>query len=60
MLSGALRTFSEALRSLIGALHLVSGFWGFWKQFYQTVGDEIFFPLYIILGVGKQQDLGLV
>jgi hypothetical protein len=37
---------------------LLAGFWVFGNKICQTVGDEIFFPPHIILGIDKQRDLG--
>jgi hypothetical protein len=49
---------SEALCSFSGAFRLVSGFLGFLEtNFAKLLEMRSFFPLYIILGVGKQQDL---
>jgi len=58
MLSGAFHPFNGALRSLSGAFRLASGFLDFGNEFCQTVKNEIFCPLYIIMRVSKQQDLG--
>jgi hypothetical protein len=43
---------------LAGLLISLAGFWVFENKICQTVIDEIFFPLHIILRVGKQRDLG--
>jgi len=56
MLCGALRSFSGALRSLSGPLHFISGFLE--TKFAKLLEMRCFFPPHIILGVGKQQDLG--
>jgi hypothetical protein len=43
---------------LTGLFISLAGFWVFENKICQTVGDKIFFPPHIILGVGKQRDLG--
>jgi phosphate/sulfate permease len=42
---------------LAGLFVSLAGIWVFGNKIYQTVGDEIFFSLHIILEVGKQRDL---
>jgi hypothetical protein len=43
---------------LAGLFVSLAGFWVFGNKICQTVRDEIFFSLHIILGVGEQRDLG--
>jgi hypothetical protein len=54
--NGALRSFNGALRSLSGSFHFVSGFLEI--KFAKLLKMRSFFPLHIILRVGKQRDLG--
>jgi hypothetical protein len=42
---------------LAGLFVSLAGFWVFGNKICQTVGDEIFFPPHIILGIDKQRDL---
>jgi hypothetical protein len=43
---------------LTGLFVSLADFWVFGNKICQTVGDDIFFPSHIILGVSKQRDLG--
>jgi hypothetical protein len=42
---------------LAGLFISLAGFWVFGNKICQTIGDKIFFPLYIILKVSKQRNL---